>query len=188
MLLTSSQVGHYRNDVDEEHYFELVPPLERVLEIEEWTQTILGVGTKDAMWEMQMGNLLNNLSYSLDAERRYRHALELDPINWRARYTLATMLESSAEAIALLKSEVERCESDENWLRDNKVAFADILFELGRRYWERQQQDLAVQIYRRSIEVDVTGYERALEIMEQYESEQRWPDIRDVLKIIQNGS
>lgn len=149
---------------------------------------MLEIETKDATSEVQMGSLLNSFSHSAEAEKRYRHALELEPFNCRAIYNLATMLESPDEAIALLKSESERYETGDEWLAYHKGLFADILFELGQRYWQKGEYDLAVQSYKRSIDADVTGYERALEVMEQYQAEQRWPDIEGVLEIIQKGS
>ncbi|RMJ27393.1 hypothetical protein PHISP_01709 [Aspergillus sp. HF37] len=177
----------YKGVVEGENY-ELVPSLDKVYEIEEWAQSALGVKAKDAMWEVQMGSLQDDFCYAADAEKRYRHALELEPYNCRATYNLATMLESADEAIALLKPESERCEAGDEWLVEQKGLLADILFELGRRYWAKKKYDLAVESYRRSIDADVTGYKRALQVMEQYQAEQRWPDVEGVLEIIQKGS
>lgn len=181
----TSQLKDTNGDLGEDTT--LLPPLGKVLEIEEWARAALGVDRKDAMWEMQMGSLLDYFFYSSDAEKRYRHALELDPFNWRATYNLATMVDSTEEAITLLKSEVQRCALDDEWLRNHKEAFANMIFELGRRYWEEGEYDLAVQFYKQSIQADMTGYERALAILEHYEAEERWSDISDTLQIIQQG-
>lgn len=161
---------------------ELIPPLAKVLEIETWAQNILGVEAKDALWEIQMGRLLDNFCYSADAEKRYRHALQLDPSNWRATYNLATIAESPDEAISLLKPKTEY--ESAAWATEHKELFADILFELGHRYWEKKDYNLAIESYKRCISADVTGYDRALEIMEEYRTESRWSDIQDILSIL----
>jgi hypothetical protein len=66
--------------------------LEIVQDVEDWAQELLGVTKKTVSWEAQAVALLcslpdNNIPESAIVERATK-ALELDPTNWNASYTL----------------------------------------------------------------------------------------------------
>ncbi|KAL5343425.1 hypothetical protein BJX70DRAFT_169222 [Aspergillus crustosus] len=168
---------------------QMVPTLEDISEIEEWSRTLMKCN-KDSLWEVQIAVILHNFGFNLQAEKRCRRALELDPANWRASYYLAHVVSSNMEAIDVLNSIIDRLGADEEWLQvSNHVwALAEMYFDRGQRFWEGEQFRQAIESYTRSVQVNYAGFKRILTIIEQYYDKRLWSDILDLLKTIQIGS
>lgn len=145
------------------------------------------VKEKDSLWEVQVAIVLESFSFVTEAKNRCRRSLELDPGNWRASYYLAHVLDSNSEAIETLEEIVKRFESDHDLVREPHLQkpFAEVLFDLGQRYWGAGNFDLAIQLHTRSIQANYTGCDRALVIMGQYQSQRRWSEILILLETIQ---
>lgn len=167
----------------------MAPSLDRIYEVEEWSQQLLGIEYKDSLWEVQVAIILENFSFALESQARCRRALELDPKNWRASYYLAHATSSNSEAIQILEPIVRRFESDNELIgkRSLQRSFAEVLFDLGQRYWGAGQFDRAAQFHKRAIKANYTGGDRGLVIMEQYRSQRRWSDIVALLNTIQKA-
>jgi hypothetical protein len=157
--------------------------------VEDWAKSVLDVSLKDSLWEVQMAMVLGNFGgFRVDVEKRCRSALELDPSNWRASHTLAKTVESLQEAITILKEVTDRLSHDEEWMQEssnkettqassNKKILAQMIFDLGVKYWHDGQIDTAVETYTRGVQQDASDYERNLAILEQYQDSDRWADI-----------
>ena len=161
---------------------------ESVLGVEKWCRKLLDTKETDSLWEVQVATVLQNFSFEIEAQNRCRKALELDATNWRASYYLARAVPSDEEAINILEDVSARLQEDSEWMQDSfhKKALAEMLFDLGQRYWSLERFDLATKSYTRSTETNHTGYDRALEILEQYYSRDRWTDIVAFLETIQD--
>ncbi|KAL4920953.1 hypothetical protein BDW62DRAFT_175605 [Aspergillus aurantiobrunneus] len=166
-----------------------IPTVEDISEIEEWSRTLLDCD-KDSLWEVQVAVILRNFKFDVQAERRCRHALELDSRNWRASYYLAHVVSSNTEAIDILNSLIERLGADDGWMQ-NKThiwAFAEMLFHRGQRFWDAEQFDQAIESFTKSVRVNYAGFKRIFAIIEQYYDRRLWSDILSLLKTIQTGS
>lgn len=137
-----------------------------------------------------MAVVLRNFHFDLQSEKRCRHALELEPKNWRASYYLAHVVSSNKEAVDILNNLIESLGADEEWMQGpNHVwAFAEMLFDRGQRFWEVEKFDDAIQSFTKSIQVNYTGFKRILAIVEQYYDRRLWSDILALLKTIQTGT
>ncbi|KAL4881043.1 hypothetical protein BJY04DRAFT_227961 [Aspergillus karnatakaensis] len=166
-----------------------VPTFEDISEIEEWSRSLLDC-EKDSLWEVQNAVILHQHGFNIQAEKRCRHALELDATNWRASYYLAHVVTSNAEAIEILNSIIDKLGKDEKWMQDSKHvwALAEMLFDRGQRFWDAEQFDQAIESYTRSVQVNYAGFKRILTIIEQYYDKRLWSDILALLKVIQTGS
>lgn len=122
--------------------------------------------------------ILETFAFTAESQRRCRRSLELDPSNWRASYYLAHATISHSEAIQILEAIVKRFETEHDLLQVHRLEkpFAEVLFDLGQRYWATKQFDCAIQYHIPPIQVAYTGCERVL-VMEQYHSLHRWSDI-----------
>lgn len=165
----------------------IVPRLDEIHQVEEWAKQLLRIEEKDSLWEVQVAIVLESFSLITEAKKRCRRSLELDPGNWRASYYLAHVLDSNSEAIETLEDIARRFERDHDLVRERHLQklFAEVLFDLGQRYWGAGQFDRAIQLHTRSIQANYTGCDRALVIMRQYQSQHRWPDILILLETIQ---
>ncbi|KAL4808834.1 hypothetical protein BDV18DRAFT_157771 [Aspergillus unguis] len=165
------------------------PTVEDISEIEEWSRTLLD-SEKDSLWEVQVAVILRNFKFDLQAERRCRSALKLDPTNWRASYNLAHVIASNEEAIGILNNLIERLGGDDKWMqKENHVwAFAEMLFNRGQRLWDAEAYDQAIESFTKSVQINYTGFKRILTIIEQYYDRHLWSEILSLLKTIQTGS
>lgn len=165
----------------------MAPKLDDIYEVEEWSQQLLGIKVKDSLWEVQVAMILETFAFTAESRRRCRRSLELDPSNWRASYYLAHATSSHSEAIQILEAIVKRFETDHDLLQVHHLEkpFAEVLFDLGQRYWTTKHFDCAIQYHIRSIQVAYTGCERVLAVMEQYHSQRRWSDILALLETTQ---
>ena len=165
----------------------MAPSLDRIHEVEEWSQRLLGIEEKDSLWEVQVAIILESFSFASESQARCRRALELDPRNWRASYYLAHATASNSEAIQTLEAIVKRFETDNDLIGKRRLqkSLTEILFDLGQRYWGVGQFDQAIHYHIRSVKTHYAGGDRALVIMEQYRSQQRWFDIVNLLNTIQ---
>ncbi|KAI0443630.1 hypothetical protein F4803DRAFT_301435 [Xylaria telfairii] len=133
------------------------PTIETVDLVEDWSGEKLGID-KDAVWEAHAANLLFYLSgahiTNEDAEARARKALKLDPGNWRASYTLARVIKSQDEAIAILNRLIEERASDAEWHdKESGKIMAEMLIDLGDKYWALEDKtQLAIEAYFRSLD------------------------------------
>ncbi|KAL4936021.1 hypothetical protein BDV06DRAFT_228270 [Aspergillus oleicola] len=160
-----------------------------IFEVEEWSNTLLDCN-KDSLWEVQVAVILHNFQFNARAEKRCRHALELDSTNWRASYYLAHVVSSNAEAIGILNALIERLGADEQWMQEpNHVwAFSEMHFDLGQRFWNAEQYDQAIESFAKSVQVNYAGFKRVMTIIEQYYERRLWFEILALLKTIQAGS
>ncbi|GAP82873.1 putative neutral amino acid permease protein [Rosellinia necatrix] len=149
------------------------PTVEKVILVEEWSKRKLGI-EKDSLWEAQVANLLFYLSeegtITKDhAESRAREALKLDPENWRASHTLAKVIESRDEAVAILSSVIEKRVLDTEW-RDkkaNKDILAEMLIGLGDIYWKYEDKAaLATETYLKSLDESCSLFSNYMDILE----------------------
>ncbi|KAL6237695.1 hypothetical protein BDW75DRAFT_71713 [Aspergillus navahoensis] len=165
------------------------PTLEDIVEIETWSLSLLKC-QKDSLWEVQVAAILRNYHFPLQAEQRCRHALTLDPSNWRASYYLANVVSSNSEAINILNDIIAKLGTDEKWMADrNHVwAYAEMLFDRGQRYWDAEQFDQAIESFTESVNVNNACFKRTLTIIEQYYDRRLWRDILELLKTIQAGA
>ncbi|PLB45749.1 hypothetical protein P170DRAFT_439473 [Aspergillus steynii IBT 23096] len=166
------------------------PTVENIGRVENWCRTLLESKETDSLWEVQVATVLQNFSFEVEAQNRCRNALKLDADNWRASFYLARAVASDEEAIKILEDVSARLQGDSEWIKDgsHRKALAEMLFDLGQRYWSLDKFELATQSYTRSIETNYIGYDRALAILEQYHSRHRWTDIVAFLETIQNTS
>ncbi|KAL4959938.1 uncharacterized protein BDV14DRAFT_205219 [Aspergillus stella-maris] len=160
-----------------------------IFEIEEWSRSLLDCD-KDSLWEVQVAVILRNFQFNARAEKRCRHALELDNTNWRASYYLAHVVTSNKEAIDILNALIERLGADEQWMQEpNHVwAFSEMHYDRGQRYWNAEQFDPAVESFTKSVQVNYAGFKRVMTIIEQYYDRRLWSEILALLKTIQTGS
>ncbi|RDW72310.1 uncharacterized protein DSM5745_07482 [Aspergillus mulundensis] len=165
------------------------PTLEDITEIENWSFALLG-HKKDSLWQVQVAVILRNYNFLHQAETRCRHALTLDPSNWRASYYLAHVVSSNSEAINILNDIINRLGTDEKWMaeRNHVSAYAEMLFDRGQRYWNAEQFDQAIGSFTESVKVNYAGFKRILTIIEQYYDRRLWSDILELLKTIQAGA
>ncbi|KAL4763860.1 uncharacterized protein BDW70DRAFT_148252 [Aspergillus foveolatus] len=165
------------------------PTLEDIAEIEAWSLTLLDC-KKDSLWEVQVAVILYDCHFSLQAEQRCRHALTLDPSNWRASYYLAHVVPSNSEAIDILNDIIARLKTDERWMSklNNVRAYAEMLFDRGQRYWDAEQFDPAIESFTESVKVDNACFMRILTVIEKYYDRRLWKSILELLKIIQTGA
>ncbi|KAK1147409.1 hypothetical protein N8T08_001491 [Aspergillus melleus] len=166
------------------------PTVEGIYRVENWCRTLLETKEADSLWEVQVATVLQNFSFEAEAQKRCQNALELDAANWRASFYLARAVASDEEAIKILEDVSARLQQDSEWMQEgfHRKALAEMLFDLGQRYWFLEKFDLATQSYNRSIETNYTGYNRALVILEQYQGQHRWTDIVALLGKIQDTS
>ncbi|CAM1511878.1 Fc.00g093910.m01.CDS01 [Cosmosporella sp. VM-42] len=136
------------------------PTLEMVQVVEDWSQKALGITDKDSRWESQAASLLGHLSWETipktEAETRARKALELDPKNYSAFYTLSRVLESGEEAKSILKDSIEQLMSDTEWRQDtqHQALLARMIISLGDRYWESEDtQEQAIVTWSKILDV-----------------------------------
>ncbi|KAL4980419.1 hypothetical protein BDW66DRAFT_166547 [Aspergillus desertorum] len=167
----------------------VTPTLEDIAEIEAWSLTLLNC-KKDSLWEVQVAVILHDYHFPLQAEERCRHALTLDPNNWRASYYLAHMVSSNSEAIDILNDIIARLNIDEKWMADHKHvwAYAEMLFDRGQRHWDAEQFDQAIESFTESVKVDNACFKRILTIIERYYDRRLWKDILELLKTTQAGT
>ncbi|KAL5043534.1 hypothetical protein BDW71DRAFT_210204 [Aspergillus fruticulosus] len=167
----------------------VTPTLEDIVEIEAWALTLLEC-QKDSLWEVQVATILGVYHFPLQAEQRCRHALTLDPSNWRASYCLARVVSSNSEAIDILNDIIARLWTDEKWMADhNHVwAYAEMLFDRGQRYWDERQFDQAIESFTESTKANKACFKRILTIIEQYYDRRLWKDILELLKTLQAGA
>ncbi|KAL4785921.1 hypothetical protein BJX76DRAFT_150863 [Aspergillus varians] len=165
------------------------PTLENILEIEEWSRSLLNCD-KDSLWEVQVAVILRNFHFDVQAEDRCRHALELESASWRASYYLAHVVSSNTEAIDILNSLIKRLGADGEWMKNQTHvwAFAEMLFDRGQRFWNAEQFDNAIESFTKSVQVNYAGFKRILAIIEQYYDRRLWSDILGLLKTIQTGT
>ncbi|KAL4926828.1 uncharacterized protein BDV17DRAFT_141927 [Aspergillus undulatus] len=161
---------------------------EDISEIEEWSRTLLDCD-KDSLWEVQVAVILRNFDFDVQAEKRCRRALELDSTNWRASYYLAHVISSNTEAIDILNDLISRLGADEHWMQEpnHVMAFAEMLYDRGQRFWDAEQFDKAIESFTKSVQVNYTGFKRILTIIEQYYDRRLWSEILALLKTIQSG-
>ncbi|XHF97469.1 hypothetical protein AWENTII_001054 [Aspergillus wentii] len=179
-------IPNHTKRVCKKHHEHDHPTLETIHEIEACSEELLKIKTKDSLWEVQMAIILEGFTFAGDAENRCRHALRLNPSNWRASYYLARVIASNTEAIGILKAITERLQANKKWMQEpcNKKALAQMFFEMGQKYWAAQQFDLATQSHTKSLETNFTGYDRVLNIFDQYSGKDRWDDIVAMLEMI----
>ncbi|KAL4906693.1 hypothetical protein BDW74DRAFT_136595 [Aspergillus multicolor] len=165
------------------------PTLEDITELESWSHTLLDC-KKDTLWEVQVAVILRNYNFLHQAEAKCRHALTLDPSNWRASYYLAHVVSSNSEAIEILNNIISKLGKDEQWMAEhNHVwAYSEMLFDRGQRYWNAEQFDQAIASFTESVKVNYAGFKRILTIIEQYYDRRLWTDILELLKTIQAGA
>ena len=137
-----------------------------------------------------MAVILYDYNFSLQAEQRCRHALTLDPTNWRASYYLAHVVPSNSEAIDILNDIIARLKTDERWMSklNNVREYAEMLFDRGQRYWDAEQFGPAIESFTESVKVDNACFKRILTIIEQYYDRRLWKYILELLKTIQAGA
>ena len=174
------------------------PTLGRIGLVESWAQDLLNSHDSVSTWEANMASLLLRFMgdhvTKKDVETRTRKALKLDDTNWRASYTLAQVTESNEEAIGLLHNIIDRLSLDKIWLGnpENKFVLADMFLELGNKYWNAEQDEgqsmKAVEAYSRSLELDMTRYERYIEITSHYAERGLWHQIASFLETLQQAS
>ncbi|KAI0869430.1 hypothetical protein GGS24DRAFT_163990 [Hypoxylon argillaceum] len=148
------------------------PTLEGIQLVEDWSQKSLGVN-KDTLWETQMANLLLYVRgehiTNGHSEARARKALELDPDNWRASWTLARVVESQDEAVAILSGLIERLANNAEWhsQKTNKTSLAEMLIDLGDTYWRSTDRTaLAVEAYLKSLDESRSLFRQYFVILE----------------------
>ncbi|KAL5003715.1 hypothetical protein BDV10DRAFT_2038 [Aspergillus recurvatus] len=165
------------------------PTLEDIAEIEAWSLTLPNC-KKDSLWEVQVAAVLHDYHFPLQAEQRCRHALTIDPSNWRASYYLAHVTSSNSEAIDILNDIIARLGTDEKWMaeRNHVWTYAEMLFDRGQRYWDVEQFDQAIGSFTESVKVNNACFKRILTIIEQYYDRRLWENILELLKTIQAGA
>ncbi|KAH6895943.1 hypothetical protein B0T10DRAFT_229685 [Thelonectria olida] len=169
--------------------------------IEDWSQELLGVTKKTANWEAQAVALLCSLPVALIPEsamvERAQKALELDPTNWTALYTLF-QLRKSDESAAAVEKLVDRFLKDDDWQEANeshRILLARMMFDLGDKYWEIEDgQDKAIKMYSKVLEIGPTypilkGY---FSVFEKYRKKKLFLEIisflEKLLQIEEDGS
>ncbi|KPM40826.1 hypothetical protein AK830_g5696 [Neonectria ditissima] len=159
------------------------PTPEMVQLVEDWSQKTLGVATKDSTWEAQAATLLEYLPRdhipTSQVEERARRALELDPKNWRASYTLSLVVDSPEDKLALTKGVVDQLMDDAEWRGDkrNRSLLASLIIYLGDLRWEYgETEDEGVKAYSKILDID-----RSYPILEpfswvlaRYASSEKW--------------
>ncbi|KAK7413792.1 hypothetical protein QQX98_007359 [Neonectria punicea] len=169
------------DDMDVDLIYE--PTLEMIQLVENWSQEILGITTKDSAWEAQAATLLEYLprNHILEShiEERARKALELDAKNWRASYTLSRVVEARADKIVLTKRVVDQLMDDAKWRADkrNRSALAMMVFGLADQYWEMEDmRDEAVKVYSKVLDIDRSYPILApfAQVLANYSSEGKW--------------
>ena len=161
-----------------------------IFEAEDWSRSLLGIETSDSLWEIQVAIVLSKYLLSEEAEKRCRHALELDPSNWRASYHLSRVVSSKEEATSILESITQRLQANSKWLQEpsNVTTLAEMFFDLGQIYWETGHPDPAIQAYTKSVSRGFIGYERIFTILEHYHGSHKWAEIIALLDIVHEVS
>lgn len=178
-----------KNPDDIDKVFE--PTVEMFEMVENWSQELLGVTDKDSIWEAKAAALLDYLPRdkipSALAEGRARKAMELDPTNWRASYTLSRVVESGEEAITLLGGVIDQRMADAEWLEDkqHKGILAKMILDLGDRYWASDEtQDKAMEVYAKIMEIDQSYsiIKSFSQVLYKYASKEKWDAIVEFLE------
>ncbi|OJJ36091.1 hypothetical protein ASPWEDRAFT_156490 [Aspergillus wentii DTO 134E9] len=162
------------------------PSPEQISQVESWSQAALNITEKDALWEVQMAIIFADTGRRGEAERRCRHALQLDGLNWRASHVLGNTVASNEEAINIMMVLVNRLRKDSSWMEDPtyRKVLAQMTFDLGNRYWAMDKFDAATQTFSQSIQEDPTNYMRTYDIFLLYQSNKRWSNIAELIGLI----
>ncbi|KAH7134150.1 hypothetical protein EDB81DRAFT_803302 [Dactylonectria macrodidyma] len=159
--------------------------------VEDWSQELLDVTDKDSVWEAKAAALLgylprDNIPSAL-VEERIRKAMQLEPTNWRAIYTLSQFTESVEEGITLLEGAINRLMDDTKW-RDDKQhrrLLADMVLELGNKYWEDDRtRDKAMDVYAKMMQIDQSYFiiKSFYSVLVKYSSIEKWDAIAKFLE------
>ncbi|PLB40922.1 uncharacterized protein BDW47DRAFT_134139 [Aspergillus candidus] len=161
-----------------------------ISEAEDWSRSLLKSETSDSLWEIQVAIVLSKYLHTEEAEKRCRHALELDPSNWRASYHLSHIVSSKEEATDILESITQRLQANSKWMQEpsNVTTLAEMLFDLGQIYWEAGCPDPAIHVYTKSVSRGFIGYERIFTILEHYHRSHRWSEIIALLDTVHDVS
>ncbi|KAE8377093.1 hypothetical protein BDV26DRAFT_220671 [Aspergillus bertholletiae] len=179
--------GVVTHEVNDSGY---VYSVEEIMNVENWCQSVLDVGTKNALWHVQMGSLLEVFGLPRLAESRARQALALDPLDWRASYLLAKLV-GTKEGIQILAAPVgEHLASDRQWQQNpvQRTEFAKLLYMLGLLYWEDKCPSTAIIYCKMAMELDPTNYDRVTMVLSSLATEGRWQDIIVSLKGVKKST
>ncbi|KAB8271474.1 hypothetical protein BDV30DRAFT_146199 [Aspergillus minisclerotigenes] len=179
--------GVVTHEVNDPSY---VYSVEEIESVENWCQTVLDVKTKNSLWHVQMGNLLEVLGLPRLAETRARQALMLNPQDWRASYLLAKLV-GTKEGIEILAAPIRaRLASDSQWQRDpvQRIRFAKLLYMFGLLHWEDKCPSTAIAYCKMAMELDPTNHGRVTMVLSSLATEGRWQDIIVSLKGVKNSA
>ncbi|KAK4228077.1 hypothetical protein QBC38DRAFT_168062 [Podospora fimiseda] len=186
--------------------------LERLQQLESWFRGKLGDlrfdDVLESTWEARFASLVHRLApiqtKSLrkgrgiklsDAEARARKALEINPTNWRASYTLAQVVALPSQSIQILESVVSLLSGPDykGWREEqgNRMRLAEVLFTLGERCFALSEPDRfekATDAYFRGLDIDKTYHPGYLKAVSLYAGEKLWTRIVDFLDRLVNSN
>lgn len=139
---------------------------------------------KEVTRELQMGWLLQELSFSQQAEKRCRRVLELDPSNYSASYLLAKIVPSDQEAISILNRIIGPLKADSAWVKDNTPFLVEMKYELANRYWNVGLIDKAKALYLEVFQDSPKDTKKIIPVLPRYRSYQLWDDALQIMKTI----
>lgn len=131
-----------------------------------------------------MAIILNDNSAKSEAEARCHKALAHDKKNWRASLLLVKVTNDNDEAINIVKSLIKRFEADSTLLKDHKDSFAEMVYILGVKYWDKGARSVkkAMEQFSACIEHGLTKYSLVLDILARYRSAENWAQIIELIK------
>ena len=103
---------------------------------------------------------------------------------------LAQSVEDNQEAIQILEALIERMENDVLWIKDHTKELAQMVFDLGTRYWNAEQFNNATEAYLKCLVHDPTDHMAVLQIFRKYRKRGLWNDMINIVDKIEslNGS